>query len=491
MMQVFKSPRVWLFFCIFLVLRIVFSFRIPIFNDESTYLRWGLGVLEHPGQWWQYMADGKQPLVAITYGLLQMLPTDPLITARLFPIACSAVTFWVVAMIIRRFTVKTGDMVSLLLLAACPLCVLLDTLALAESPVNMCFAVLLYLTLSGIERPALTKGLCMGLTLGLGWWYKSTTLLAVPLIVLSFLISVREWKASWKTVFLMFVIAAGIALLFILPLYLIPAVNYSGSQTIVRIRPPGSIFSIPFAEWSENVRAIADWMIGYIGPVIVIAGCIAVLTIRRSGYVRILLLWIITPVVLILLFLYSISARYIFMISIPCIVLAGIGLSRLNRSVRYALAGASLLAGIVMSVSPLTFYRLLTPLRYTRGDYSQYVVGWTSGWGVREAADELINNALFTPIVVFVQLHGGNPEEAIPVYLLRHGIPVFQLYSMSEIGNVPDLVARPWYFVSRGPDLAGFNDYFVETKRFGKPLDPDYVGVYIIRHKGEAGALSL
>ncbi len=151
--------QIWILFLIFVSLRLVFAFHLPIFNDEAIYMRWGMGFLQNPSHWWAWTLDGKQPAVAVSFGLAQLLPLDPLVAMRLVSIAWSAVTFWTVYFLLQYVSgslkIKSNNLVvyGLLFLAVCPYLIFYDALALAESPVTACFALALLLTLFSCAGP--------------------------------------------------------------------------------------------------------------------------------------------------------------------------------------------------------------------------------------------------------------------------------------------------------------------------------------------------
>jgi hypothetical protein len=180
--------HVWMIFVFFVALRIIFAFSLPIFNDESIYMRWGMGFLHQPERWWSYMLDGKQPAIAIFFGLAQKLPIEPLIAMRLVSILWSCITFWAMFAISKQLKLKQY---ALLLLAVCTYSILFDSLAIAESAIVAASTVLLWLSLSLIEKPVWWKAVSIGVVIAIGWWFKSTILLTIPTILVTLIIG---WK---------------------------------------------------------------------------------------------------------------------------------------------------------------------------------------------------------------------------------------------------------------------------------------------------------
>ncbi len=178
--------------------------------------------------------------------------------------------------------------------------------------------------------------------------------------------------------------------------------------------------------------------------------------------------------------LTSVTARLLSM-TVPILLLASAWVLETPFFKRYTMglvACSVIFFGTVLAVSPLGFYRLLAPFGAARVDYSQYVVGWPSGWGVKEAIAFLHTENTRRPIVVFTRLDSGNPEDAVHAYMFRYNIPAYYLEDTSWVDQQPSLAASPRYFVSRGPQYAGLQDTLTEVARFNKPLDNEFVGVY-------------
>jgi hypothetical protein len=100
-----KYFRLNLFFiALFLLTRIIFALRLPIFNDESIYLQWGMIVGTNPSHWWvSLVQDGKQPGTAILMALTWLIPGNPLATARAISIICALMTLLINISIYKNY----------------------------------------------------------------------------------------------------------------------------------------------------------------------------------------------------------------------------------------------------------------------------------------------------------------------------------------------------------------------------------------------------
>lgn len=89
----FLSPYRYFFLLILLygLTRLINVTILPIFNDESIYLRWGWLEVQS-NSWFIPLYDGKQPLLTWAFGYAQVYFTDPLFGARLVSIATGLLT---------------------------------------------------------------------------------------------------------------------------------------------------------------------------------------------------------------------------------------------------------------------------------------------------------------------------------------------------------------------------------------------------------------
>mgnify|MGYP001558781463 FL=1 len=108
------------------------------------------------------------------------------------------------------------------------------------------------------------------------------------------------------------------------------------------------------------------------------------------------------------------------------------------------------------------------------------MVGWSSGWGVHEAAAFLEKKIDASPAVIFVRADSGNPEDAMYLYVQKNkNVRVFPLTYLEQVTtgtkNIPGI---SYYFISRGTQMGGLERQTTQLARFHKPLDEEFVGVY-------------
>ena len=144
------------------------------------------------------------------------------------------------------------------------------------------------------------------------------------------------------------------------------------------------------------------------------------------------------------------------------------------------------LATTLLISSPIKFYTKLVKLPALKSDLSQYFIGWSSGYGVKEAADFLVEKSKDKDIVVFARIESGNPTDALFAYLrdVPYVAVTSEKYFWEKVYNNKEFIDDPnrpdLYFVSRGKSMGDMSLVTSEVIRFTKPLDPEFIGIYKI-----------
>ena len=472
-----------------LVPRLIFLRSLPIFNDEAIFLHWAYLWLQNPSHWWISLVLGsRQPGLTILLGLTQLLPLDPLLSARLVGPMCGTITYLALSRFDRQRNQTHSRLPLALLVGFSPYLLFFDRIALTESVVTMLASTAMVLAYHLLQKKSTSKSIILGLVLGIGWWMKSTMLLVAVPIALAFFLRYLTDKKERLQLLVSLTIAAGVAAVLVVPMQFHPLVHKASvSEGSIFLLTRDEFLSITAAARLDTGLTIIQWLLGYLTPIAVGLSAYAVYKRPRSAKVQYLLLFAILPIVLGSLSARLLTARYL-IVSVPAILLlTHEGLSLLagtgRNIVGVLLFGWMIFASGLLVTSPLSFYRYLGLFPKAQMDVSQYVTSWPSGYGVIEAIRFIENEATKHPAIVFIRLDAGNPESALAAYLPRHDIPVLTTARLPEVlAHKKELEesGAVLYFVSRGLQRAGLEDRLVEIARFNKPLDSEYVGVYRI-----------
>src|SRR4051812_36355587 len=126
----------WFFLIIillFLVTRLVHLSLLPIFNDESTYIRYGLHQLYESSHNPYSLLIGKEPLMPFLYAVTGSVMHNLLVGARLVTVVFSLATSVGLYLVAKRMVGEKAAILVVLLYSIVPYAVFFDRLALMDS----------------------------------------------------------------------------------------------------------------------------------------------------------------------------------------------------------------------------------------------------------------------------------------------------------------------------------------------------------------------
>src|SRR3989344_2450219 len=217
------NPLVFLLFLYFAT-RLFQLFSVPVFSDEGIYMSWGNAFYDRLHREFPFFiaADGKQTAVPFTLGLMQMLPLDPLLSVRLVSIVAGAIASITIFKSFRILFPQIGSVIFLLLLIFTPFTLFFDRLALPDAMAACSYSLAFYLTVLLFEKYTLKRCVLVGIVTGLGWWYKSSALMAIPAFMVSLFILKMQGIIPWRKFFTSLIVTFVSCLLIMLPLLLHP-----------------------------------------------------------------------------------------------------------------------------------------------------------------------------------------------------------------------------------------------------------------------------
>lgn len=474
---------------LFFLTRLIHLDSIPILNDEGIYLHWGSQLFDRDASIkFPFVAiDGKQFAVPVLLGLVQMLPLDPLISARSAVVVFSFITFISMLAVQKKLFPKTSSWSLALLLIFCPYLLYYDRTALPDSIVAAFYSLAFLITVHNLELQSFKKNIALGAAIAAGWWFKSSILLAFPAIFSIYLyISVKRKYPIRRLIISLSVITISF-LIFVSPLLATPSFWRSPAHGFQRVISSDIGIRSLFIIWRENIQRVIQLFTGYTTPFAVIALVLAILFPKKNIVYP--LLWFCVPLVIAILILNSIMApRWIVFLVPGFLLLVHEGIYALPKY-KKVLLGFTISTMIIFSLiqifSPLTYYKILRFLPTAGGDLG--LTGWTSGYGVKEAADYVRTLAQKKRSIVFLADHSGNPEDGIYVYLKKDSNimvmgDVNYQYMIKYKDRYKNLInTTDFYFISRGNQFGDLKDVLILVAQFKKPLDDDFVGLYKVK----------
>lgn len=475
---------------LFFIIRLIHLNSIPILNDEGIYLHWGSQMFDQNATIrFNFTAlDGKQIGVPILFGITQMLPLDPLVSSRSAIAIISYVTFLSIVLVHKKLYPKSSFLSMALLIIFCPYLVYYDRTALPDSIVVACFSLAFMITVYNTKHHSLKRDTAIGAAIATGWWFKSTILLVLPAIfILYFYELIKKIKPIRELIISLSLIIFSF-FLFVSPLLLSNSYLHSPAKDFNRlINFANDLNTLLNTRWL-NFLNIIQWFTGYTTPITVIA-LIFVLLYRPKNIIYPLICFCV-PLVLVIFLLRDLFApRWIVFLVPVYLILVHEGISSLPK---YKNIFFGLIIGImaVLSITqiffPLSYYRFLSFVPKAQGDLD--LAGWTSGYGVKDAADYIKSLPQQKKIIVFISIdHSGNPEDGIYIYLRK--VPnvivigdINYQYLIRFKNHFKDVIeSADFYYISRGNQLSYFEKVLIPVSKFKKPLDEEFVGVYKIR----------
>jgi 4-amino-4-deoxy-L-arabinose transferase-like glycosyltransferase len=475
---------------LFFLPRLINFTILPIFNDESTYIRYGLYELNQPSHQPYSLLIGKEPLLPYLYAAFGSGFGDLLVGARFVTIIFGALTLLGLFLFTKSLLGRRVALFASLFYCVSPFTVFFDRLALLDSPVATIAVWSLYFTNFLFQKNRWWYALGLGFVTGIGLWVKTSDLFYLFLPLISYLIYFFVKGDRHGTKAKRFALAFVIAIIIFLPLFTNPFYAVHRQLLQQYTYPWYSIFLFPFTIWWNNFVGVVEWLFFYLTPPLFLLAVISLLLFRFDKKLWLVALWFYLPFVYEVLYAKLFTARQALLLTIPLFVFAGYGFSLLieRKKMIGIILGVCIFVWSLFDISIL----LTSPQQYQNlfadrasGDMSQYVHGFSSGYGVKEAIDYLEQASQTQRIVVLIRNDHGNPEDAMVAYLSNKPTILMGLMNNPTV-DVPQVFAQvgtsiPVYYVARGGYNAGLEKYFVSEKIFAKPDDKEYVGVALLK----------
>ncbi len=466
---------------LFIFTRFIYLKNIPIFNDESTYIRYGLHHVLEPSHQFYSLLIGKEPLMPYLFAQFGLISPDLLLGARLVSILAGFLTLLGIFYTTKLIAGKNPAYFASLFYVLSPYNLFFDRLALLDSAISTVVVWALYFTIKIIKVPKWYHAALLGTVVGLGLWIKTSALFTLFLPQITFALCFRkDTKGAGRKLKFAFS-AFGISLVIFSLLYFQP--YYAVHKELLKqyTYPLTSIFHPNFQLYVDNFTKIIAYMFFYLTPPLFLLS-LASFKIRKDRMVQILFLWVMLPLLYMTLFAKLLTARQSLILSVPILILAGIALEKIatNKLFRYGILAFICFWCMIVNIT-LLFYPQKFPEMFfgpARVDMTQYTSGFASGYGVEESIMYLKDKTKEGKITIVIRNDTGNPEDAIVAYLYYDPkvevIPLNNTPSIEELEKLP----QPAYFVSRGGQYLGLEKYLRQEKVFRKPNDSEFVGIY-------------
>ncbi len=362
---------------------------LPMFLDETLHVRWALLIAQGEKPWDATWKWGRA--LTIWLGALVTPWTDDLLRAnRLVSVALGLATLFATVAIARRLFGERQALLAGLFYVFCPFTLFYDRMALTEAGLSAFTALTLLFAVRMAATGRPLDATLAGLSLALAVFVKATGVLAAPIPFLAVLV-LGPLRERWK--------ALAIAYAVGLPpgawaLHRFVATENAQHMAQLFTGGSGALAARIGGDLAEGASWLWTWwtaplaLLGLVGAGVALA--------RRDRRRLLLALLAVYPLVAFCAVLTWRMPRYLLPATVPLLVLAAATLEPLRAWLVARLAPGRPAAGAVLAALAAALV-LLPSLALDRAlwtdparaampepDRFQYVLGWPSGYGVRD-----------------------------------------------------------------------------------------------------------
>lgn len=399
---------------------------LPVFADEAIYIRWAQVAYNEPSKYlFLSMLDGKPPLHIWVLMPFVKFFGDPLFGARLLSVLLGYGMFWMMYLLLKEFGLKWKmRMLGAFIVVIVPYWFFHFRMALAEGLVTLLFAVAFYAGIRLMKTGKARYAALFTVVFGASLWTKTNALFFIPVFALlplfarkrvhlSFHRSIISAYLSGKTLLL---VAGGIGagLLFLLlrltPLF--PFLFTRSADYTFTLQDLGA------GEWRyvvfTSLPRVVTWILLYMTPFTLFA---ALYGKRRNAVLFLMTCAYILPLVL---FGKVLTSRYFFPSAVLLTMMSVIGFDALLKAGKRRMF-TLLMASCVLTSSIFMFVAITDPAYQplTTEDKKQYLLDWSSGFGIPEVRDFIRSESSKHPekdIVVATEGFFGTLPDGLLMY---------------------------------------------------------------------------
>lgn len=434
------SRKYWLFFWLIIagsiLLHLINLVKLPVFADESIYIRWAQLIID---DWRQYLFfplnDGKTPIFIWALTPYQFIFQDRLFAGRFVSVLVGAAQVGVMGLLAKKLNLsKRVQLLTMILTAVLPYWFFHHHLALMDGMLTLwiSLACLMSITLASelskteqVTPKVVIDTLGIGLFFGLAILTKIPALLLFPAFIFFALIQKQKDITKWSKLafFLSISIISGLGLFLLLKLH--PAF----SQLFTR----GGDFLFSWQEillkgrWQETTPSIPNY-INYFGhyltwPILFLSVLGIFLKPNRKT-VLLHLSWL-SFALPIFIMGKVVFARYLFPVSPFITLAAAVSINQLMqlKPIVKKIVFIVLVLAFIQSASFISALQLNPEaIPFVPSDRHQYLTEWSAGYGVKETVEIIQEIALNQKVFVLSEGYFGTLPDGLLMYLHRQNV---------------------------------------------------------------------
>lgn len=427
-----------LFLCLiglYFLLRLPSLTLQPIFADEAIYIRWAQVMKAEPTLRFLPLSDGKTPLFMWAMTPFFKFFEDPLYAGRLLSVLSGFLTFLgVVGLSYYLFGVLTALLAGLFYVVT-PFIIFFDRMALADSMLAATTVWALFLAVLVVKKQRMDLAMVLGYILGIGILVKTpamVNLLVLPFTILGFnfpknksdLLGSKRYELV--KLFLCWVVAFIIALVIYNILRLGPGFYQLSKRNSDYIFSYLEILQHPFDPLIPHLKDISTLFPVLLSPGIVMLLFVGIFYMfkNKNRSLGTVFLWSIIPMLILLVFLKTLTARYLLFTIPPLLIVSAYGMSQLIKFKK--IIAVVIFLFILPYVAYFDFLLLTSPEKAPLPQWERrgYLEDWTAGYHLKDISQLLIEENKKQQVVLGTEGYFGTFPEGIQIYLDKEKIPV-------------------------------------------------------------------
>lgn len=427
-----------LLLALYFVLHLFKLGSLPVFADESIYIRWSQLIIDDFSRYLFYpMNDGKTPLLMwLTVPFLKIF-TDQLYAARLVAVLLGSLSVASIFLILRQMKFKKAAYWAMFLTIISPFTFFYHRLALTDALLLLNLSLTYFFVLKINQSKKIWPILGAALFFFLAILSKTPALLFMPVFYLSIFLEEKIdlkliWQKSLRISFALLLAGLAFYSLRVVPLFTqLFAVGGNFLQDRSTLLSP-EIWQVIL----RNSTFFSTQLLQYLGPVVLI---LALPLFKRSRKQQTVLflsaLLFLAPLILLGKIVYP---RYILPSSLFFLSSAAISLQNLGKRKLLQVLAVFL---IILPSSNFIYkaYFDVDQLPLSKADREQFLEEWSSGHGIKETVDLIKELAKEQKVAVATEGYFGTLPDGILLNLHNQNVENIYVEGIGQpVRNIPE-----------------------------------------------------
>ncbi len=388
---------------------------LPIFADESIYVRWSQVMRVEPSLRFLPLSDGKQPLFMWATIPLFKIFSDPLVAGRLLSVFAgfgTLIGIFFVSYVL--FANKRLSLIATGIGSVLPYLVFFNRMAMADSLLAMFMIWTMGLSLYALKHDRWDWSIIAGFTFGLAWLTKSPAIFMFGLLPLGLLFA----KLNLKSLFyLVTTFVVGIAMYNILRLG--PEFSQIALRNKDYVFTLAEVIKHPWDPFTSHIKDSAIFYLYFVTPVGLLLAMWGIIGQKYSHLKQKIVLvgWFLIPILVQSAFAKQFTARYI-LFTVPfAIILMALAIEQIGQHTKRHILSLATLGLVIVPSIYLDYSYVVSPNSspLPRIERSGYLEEWTAGTGIKQISEYL--SKINGPIVVGSEGFFGTPFDGLQLYL--------------------------------------------------------------------------